>query len=94
VERVLQLEVVAEAREPTKAPNIATTEVLRKCTVPVRLIGPVFSAECGDVRVGEFVQKTLKVLRNMIGTAGLVFAGCVFLESIPALLHYIRISTM
>jgi hypothetical protein len=77
-----------------KAPNIVTTEVLRKCTVPVRLIEPVFSAECGDVRVGGFVQKTLNVLRNIIGTAGLVFAGYVFLESIPALRRYIRISTM
>jgi hypothetical protein len=71
-----------------KAPNIVTTEVLRKCTVPVRLIEPVFSAECGEVRVGGFVQKTLKVLRNIIGTAGLRRVW------IPALRRYIRISTM
>ena len=31
------------------------------------------------------MQKTLNVLRNIIGTAGLVFAGYVFLESIPAI---------
>ena len=33
-------------------------------------------------------------LRNVVGTAGLLFAAYVFLRSIPDLKRYIRISTM
>jgi len=38
--------------------------------------------------------RTVKMLRNMIGTAGLVFAGYIFLTAIPDLKRYMRISTM
>lgn len=39
-------------------------------------------------------MRTVKMLRNMIGTAGLVFAGYIFLTAIPDLKRYMRISTM
>ena len=38
--------------------------------------------------------KTLKVLRNIAGTAGLLFAAYVFVKSVPDARRYIRISTM
>ena len=38
--------------------------------------------------------KTLIVLRNIVGTAGLVFAGYVFLKALPDMRRYIRLSTM
>lgn len=38
--------------------------------------------------------KTFRALRNIVGTVGLLFAGYLFLECIPALRRYIRIITM
>jgi hypothetical protein len=38
--------------------------------------------------------KTVKVLRNVVGSAGLLFMGYVVLTSLPDLRRYIRISTM
>lgn len=39
-------------------------------------------------------MKAMKVARNILGTAGLLFAGYVFLASIKDSLRYIKISTM
>jgi hypothetical protein len=39
-------------------------------------------------------MKTLKVLRNVAGTAGLVFAGYVLIASLKDVWRYIKISTM
>ena len=39
-------------------------------------------------------MKTVKVLRNVVGSAGLLFMGYVVLTSLPDLRRYIRISTM
>jgi hypothetical protein len=38
--------------------------------------------------------KTLKVVRNVVGTAGLVVVGYVFIASLKDLWRYIKISTM
>jgi hypothetical protein len=38
--------------------------------------------------------KAMKVLRNVVGSAGLLFMGYVFVNAIPDLRRYIRISTM
>ena len=38
--------------------------------------------------------KTFIALRNIVGTAGVLFAGYLSLESIPALRRYIRIIKM
>ncbi len=38
--------------------------------------------------------KVFFTLRNVVGTGGLLFAGYLFLKSIPELRRYIRISTM
>jgi hypothetical protein len=37
---------------------------------------------------------TLKVVRNLLGTVGLIFAGYVFLEGLIDSKRYVRISTM
>jgi hypothetical protein len=37
---------------------------------------------------------TLKVVRNLLGTVGLLFAGYVFLASIKDARRYIKISSM
>jgi len=39
-------------------------------------------------------MRAIKVARNILGTAGLLFAGYVFLASIKDSLRYIKISTM
>ena len=39
-------------------------------------------------------MRTLKAFRNVLGTAGLLFAGYVFLMSVKDLRRYIKISTM
>ena len=39
-------------------------------------------------------MKTMKVLRNVVGSAGLLFMGYVFMSALPDLKRYIRISTM
>jgi hypothetical protein len=39
-------------------------------------------------------MKAMKVLRNILGTAGLLFAGYVLLASVKDVRRYIRISTM
>ena len=39
-------------------------------------------------------MKTVKMLRNLMGTAGLLFAGYVFLTTLPDLRRYLRMSTM
>jgi hypothetical protein len=46
-----------------------------------------------SVRPGGFVN-TVRILRNVLGTAGLVFAGYIVLNALPDLKRYIRISTM
>jgi len=38
--------------------------------------------------------KALRLLRNVVGTAGLLYAGYVFLNALPDLKRYIRISSM
>lgn len=49
----------------------------------------------GQLRVsGGIVKTTVKVLRNVVGSAGLVFMGYVVLSALPDLRRYIRISTM
>jgi hypothetical protein len=39
-------------------------------------------------------MKAMRVLRNILGTAGLLFAGYVLLASVKDVRRYIRISTM
>jgi hypothetical protein len=39
-------------------------------------------------------MSAMKMARNILGTAGLIFAGYVFLSSIKDSLRYIRISNM
>jgi hypothetical protein len=39
-------------------------------------------------------MNTLRVLRNLLGTAGLFFAGYVLIASVKEARRYIRISTM
>lgn len=39
-------------------------------------------------------MSAVKMLRNILGTASLIFAGYVFLTAVPDLKRYIRISTM
>jgi hypothetical protein len=39
-------------------------------------------------------MRTLRAFRNVLGTAGLLFAGYVFLMSIKDFRRYIKISTM
>jgi hypothetical protein len=39
-------------------------------------------------------MNTLRVLRNLLGTAGLFFAGYVFITSLTDARRYIKISTM
>jgi hypothetical protein len=39
-------------------------------------------------------MSAMKMARNILGTAGLIFAGYVFLVSIKDSLRYIRISSM
>jgi hypothetical protein len=39
-------------------------------------------------------MKAMKILRNIIGTAGLIYAGYVLLASVKDVRRYIRISTM
>lgn len=39
-------------------------------------------------------MKTVTVLRNVVGSAGLVLMGYMILRSLPDLRRYIRISTM
>ena len=40
------------------------------------------------------VGKTLRIMRNVVGIAGLVLAGYVFISSIPDVGRYIKISSM
>jgi hypothetical protein len=51
-------------------------------------------ASNGQLRVNGGIVKTVKVLRNVVGSAGLLFMGYVVLTSLPDLRRYIRISTM
>lgn len=39
-------------------------------------------------------MKTVKVLRNVVGSVGLLLIGYVLLAALPDLRRYIRISTM
>ena len=39
-------------------------------------------------------MKTVKILRNVVGSAGLLLMGYMFLSALPDLRRYIRISTM
>jgi hypothetical protein len=39
-------------------------------------------------------MSAVKVIRNVLGTAGLVFAGYIFLRSLKDAARYVRISTM
>jgi hypothetical protein len=39
-------------------------------------------------------MSAVKVIRNVLGTAGLVFAGYIFLMSLKDAARYVRISTM
>lgn len=45
-------------------------------------------------RIAEETVKTMRVLRNVVGSAGLLFMGYVFVTALPDLKRYIRISTM
>jgi uncharacterized protein DUF6893 len=48
------------------------------------------------LRIGiqeDFVN-ALRLLRNVVGTAGLLYAGYIFLNALPDLKRYIRISSM
>lgn len=47
-----------------------------------------------QLRVSGGIVKTVKVLRNVVGSAGLVFMGYVVLSVLPDLRRYIRITTM
>src|ERR1700758_2635484 len=51
-------------------------------------------ASNGQLRVNGGIVKTVKVLRNVVGSAGLLFMGYVVLTSLPDLRRYIRISPM
>jgi hypothetical protein len=39
-------------------------------------------------------RKAMKILRNIIGTAGLIYAGYILIASVKDVRRYIRISTM
>ncbi len=39
-------------------------------------------------------MKAMKILRNIVGTAGLIYAGYVLMASLKDVRRYIRISTM
>jgi hypothetical protein len=39
-------------------------------------------------------MKALKMVRNVVGSAGLTFAGYLFLSVLPDLKRYLRMSTM
>jgi hypothetical protein len=39
-------------------------------------------------------MKTMKVIRNILGTAGLFYAGYVLIASVKDIRRYIKISTM
>ncbi len=39
-------------------------------------------------------MKAMKAIRNIVGTAGLLFAGYIFLASVKDVRRYIRINTM
>jgi hypothetical protein len=39
-------------------------------------------------------MRALKIARNVVGSAGLVFVGYLFLNALPDLRRYFRISTM
>jgi len=39
-------------------------------------------------------MKAMKAIRNIVGTAGLLFAGYIFLSSVKDVRRYIRLSTM
>jgi hypothetical protein len=39
-------------------------------------------------------MRAVKIVRNMLGTVGLVFAGYVFLLSLKDAARYVKISTM
>jgi hypothetical protein len=43
---------------------------------------------------GGYERKAMKILRNIIGTAGLIYAGYVLVVSMKDVRRYIRISTM
>jgi hypothetical protein len=45
-------------------------------------------------KVWETVMKTFRNIRNVVGIAGLLFGGYIFVRSIPDVARYIRISTM
>ena len=51
-------------------------------------------ASKGQLRVSGGIVKTVKVLRNVLGSASLVFMGYVVLSALPDLRRYIRITTM
>ena len=42
----------------------------------------------------ENVMRTLRNIRNVVGIAGLLLGGYIFVRSIPDVARYIRISTM
>jgi hypothetical protein len=45
-------------------------------------------------KLRESVMKTFRNIRNVVGIAGLLFGGYIFVRSIPDVARYIRISTM
>jgi len=47
-----------------------------------------------DAGVLEAIVRAMKVLRNIVGSAGLLFMGYVFMSALPDVRRYIRISTM
>ena len=48
----------------------------------------------GRYRLNSSERKAMKILRNIIGTAGLIYAGYVFVVSLKDVRRYIRISSM
>lgn len=40
------------------------------------------------------MQNTIRIMRNVMGAAGLLLAGYVIVKSIPDVARYIRISSM
>jgi hypothetical protein len=46
------------------------------------------------VVIQEDFVNALRLLRNVVGTAGLLYAGYIFLNALPDLKRYIRISSM
>ncbi len=66
-----------------------------RCLRPHESVAHCFSVKNvsgNSLRAGTV--KTLKIVRNVVGTAGVVFIGHVFIASLKDVWRYIKISTM